>query len=175
MCAFSVHTPNPDSPGRPASASALQRPRLNISFSVTSDWPPFQRGKTARLPAAREHAAKFSAQQQYIALTERNKLTPLRQRAHKGLIAQNALDGKTGPERNQIAAPRKHGIVDIAPFPGPAWNQRAACLRRASALLEAVVVIQERIDMVVILECAGALCAGLQAPRISIRGARALV
>src|SRR5260364_266193 len=86
------------------------------------------------------------------------------QRAHKGLIAQNALDGKTGPERNQIAAPRKHGIVDIAPSPGPAWNQRAACLRRASALLEAVVVIQERIDMVVILECAGALCAGLQAP-----------
>src|SRR5260364_299370 len=95
--------------------------------------------------------------------------------ARKRLVAQDALGRKTGPERNQIAAPRKHGIVDIAPFPGPAWNQRAACLRRASALLEAVVVIQERIDMVVILECAGALCAGLQAPRISIRGARALV
>src|SRR5260363_354525 len=67
MCAFSVHTPNPDSPGRPASASALQRPRLNISFSVTSAWPPFQRRKTAPRPVPVKPVLILSAAGEQIA------------------------------------------------------------------------------------------------------------
>src|SRR5260364_238092 len=100
MCAFSVHTPNPDSPGRPAigrrSSVVKQRrapvpvkPVLILSAAgeqiarrqnrtgdamadalivVTADGIGAARakeqggGNAARPPAAREHAAKFSAQ-----------------------------------------------------------------------------------------------------------------